>query len=150
MASKPKDCLNVSWNQPAEWFDEDKMYFLASPYPPGKEVSPSDKKYQFWSGLIISSTKDLGRLTFTIAEIQERFQWNNCTPKCMKSIIEIMRKSGIIVTYDDFVNAKSSGVLSWTANLVVLPVKWAFSYALPKSEYQGKYIIVDRMNVSDV
>lgn len=126
------------------------MHFLLSPFPLNSTPSPQDPKQTFWSSLILSSSKELNKPSFTEKDLQARFKWNQTlVPSCLGSVIQSMEKCGTVVKMSDFVQATEKvGWLTWGVNMVSKPVGWALSGYVSSGKYNGEYVLTTLLKVS--
>ncbi len=143
---------SVSFTRPPEWTDEDRMHFLLAPFPLSTSPSPQDPKLSFWYSLILSSSKELKKPSFTEEELKTRFKWNgSLSPSCLGPVIESMERSGVITKQRDFTKSSDAGWLLWGLKMVVAkPVGWALSSYLPGDRYTGSYIITSLVKVGTI
>lgn len=149
------ECHLRGWTRPEEWNNDDRMYFLMSPYPPGKEPSFEDAKFKFWSRLIHSSSCEVCKVTFSLNDVNERFERNSLRPKCLREVVQLMERQGSVVQlerYEQRVREQSNGLVSWSAGMLARPLSWAWRYvtnAGPSAIHSHcRFIVVDRLHVS--
>ena len=145
------------WTRPEEWSNDDRMYFLMSPYPPGKVPSSEDAKFKFWSRLIHSSSCELCKITFSLNDVYERFERNSLRPKCLREVVQLMERQGSVVQlerYEQRVREQSDGLVSWSVGVLARPLSWAWRYVTntgPSGVHSHwRFLIVDRLHVSVV
>ena len=143
------------WTRPEEWSNDDRMHFLMSPYPPGKFPSLEDPKFKFWSRLIHSSSCEMRKITFSLSDVNERFERNSLRPKCLREVVQLMERQGLVVQlerYEQKLREQTDGLVSWSAGLLARPLSWAWRYMTDASgsvpPIHGRFIIVDRLQVS--
>ena len=125
------------------------MSYLLAPFPPtDKPLSLDDHKFSFWSSLILSSSKELRRVSVSLRDLQERFRWNGQTsPGCLAVVLENMERTGEVMKVADFYSVEQSW-LSWGVNVVKKPVAWALKSYLPAAKYEGEYVVNGVIKVS--
>ena len=135
--------------RPPEWTDEERMYYLLAPFPPGSSTATTDPKLSFWRSLILGSSKDLGKATFTIKELEERFRWRGSQPRCLPVILECMDRCGEVRRLSSYSSEPTKGWLAWGAQAISAPVKWAWTrYVGPTDERKNeRFIITDMIKV---
>ena len=140
------------FTHPPEWRDEDRVYFLLAPFPLNTTLSPQDPKITFWSSLILSSSKEINKPSFTEKELQARFKWNQTlVPNCLGAVIQSMERCGTVVKMAEFVQASEKvGWLAWGVKVVSKPVGWALSGYLPSGKYNGEYVLSALIKVCNV
>ena len=142
------------WTRPEEWNNDDRMHFLMSPYPPGKEPSLEDPKFKFWSGLIHSSCSEMCKITFSLSDVNERFERNSLRPKCLREVVHLMERQGSLVPlerYEQTLREQTDGLVSWSVGVLARPLSWAWRYMTNANKsaahIHGRFIIVDRLQV---
>ena len=145
----------TDWSKPTEWSDTERMHYLMAPFPPDKTSVPEeDSKFVFWSNIIIKSTTQLNRISFSISELEDRFVWNSLRPKSLHPVLSTMERKGSIVRVDSYIKQieQKNGLMSWSLSLVSQSLSWTWRYVTGSHQsskpYQGKYVMVDRLQVS--
>ena len=135
--------MATSFTHPPEWKDEERMYFLFSPFPPNTTVPASDPKVEFWSSLVMSSSKELGEPIFTEQVLKDRFKWKQSTPSCLFSVLQSMETCRLIVRMSEFnkPSPSTNSWLSWGVGIAAKPVSWAMKSYLPAKKYDGEYVL---------
>ena len=127
------------------------MYYLLAPFSPGSSVATTDPKLAFWRSLILSSSKDLGKVTFTIKELEQRFRWRGSEPRCLSAILEYMDRYREVRRLSSYSLGRTKGWLEWGAGALSAPIAWAWTrYVSGWTDEQGKnerFIIPDMVKV---
>eukprot|EP00731_Ephydatia_muelleri_P021084 Em0013g811a len=108
------------------------MRFLLSPFPPNITMKYDDPKVKFWRSLIISSCKQLKRLSFTEDQLVERFCWNTFRPRCLGPILDAMERQGDIQKQTNAIGA-DEGWVRWGVNILSKPVTWLWGSATTRT-----------------
>lgn len=125
-------CTSETFNRPPEWSDNERMRFLLSPFPPNITMKYDDRKVKFWRSLIISSCKQLKRLSFTEDQLVERFCWNTFRPRCLGPILDAMERQGDIQKKTNAIGA-DEGWVRWGVNILSKPVTWLWGSATTRT-----------------
>ena len=136
--------------KPPDWTDEERMYYLLAPFPPGSSTTTNHPKLAFWRSLILSSSKDLGKVTFTVRELEERFRWRESVPGCLSVILECMDRCGEVRRLSSYSAGRTKGWLEWGAAALSAPVAWAWTRYVSGQPDQGKnerFIITNMVKV---
>ena len=138
------------FKHPLEWNDEERMYFLLAPFPPGNEPVFSDSKLSFWRTLIISSSREQGECVFTKRQLCERFQWREMQPNCLNDVIKAMERIGEVAKLSSYGDA-GSGWIGWSVSVVASPLTWTWKkyFAGDNSvqDSEEEYVIVSYAKV---
>ena len=139
------------FTRPREWSDEERMYYLLSPFPPSTVIpSLADSKASFWRAIIISSSKELKKLVFSERELCERFRWRGTAPKCLRAVIDCMECSGEVRKLSSY-ETVNSGWLRWGLLMVTRPISWAWRWYWGTSQtVEEKYVLVAVVKVGSV
>lgn len=148
--SQAQNSSLVSFTEPPEWSDEDRMHYLLSPFSLSANPSTQDPKLSFWSTLILNSSKELKKPLFTEEELKNRFRWNQTLcPTCLGTVIEYMERSGVVMKQKEFIESSDrAGWFVWGLKMVAKPVGWALKSYFPNSKYTCQYIITSLVKVS--
>ena len=138
-------CSGETFNVPPEWNDNERMRFLLSPFPPNVAVKYDDPKVKFWRALIMSSCKQLKRISFTEDQLVERFCWNTFRPRCLGPILEAMVRHGDIQKRSDWFGS-NEGWMRWGVGLLSRPVSWVWGSTAPRASGE-KYILQGAVKV---
>lgn len=88
--------VSDNFTVPEEWQNDERMGYLLAPFPPNRSPLENDDKLCFWSKLILSSSKQLNKTTFTLPELQRRFTRRNVSPTCLVEVVDHMHRTGVI------------------------------------------------------
>lgn len=131
---------------PKEWADEERMYFLMSPFPPNSFPTLSDPKVSFWKSLIYSSCRDLSRWSFTERELTDRLSWNGMQPKNLSVVISTLERAGEVQRLSSF---QPKSWMEWGRGLITHPLSWAWQkYVAAAPESEEVYVIVSLIKVN--
>lgn len=122
----------TTFSLPPEWNDNERMRFMLSPFPPNITIKYDDSKVKFWRSLIISSCKQLKRLSFTEDQLVERFYWNTFRPRCLGPILDAMERQGDIQKKADVIGA-NEGWMRWGVNVLSKPISWLWGNAATRT-----------------
>jgi len=136
-----------NFSLPEEWQNDERMGYLLGPFQPGRVQSENNDKLCFWSKLILSSSKQLSKATFTVPELQTRFIRKGVSPTCLVEVVAHMEEAGAIQKVDKW----SASVVSWRgwAQQVTVKGLWYLweSMVGKYEDDQIEYIIIDQIKV---
>jgi len=138
-----------NFNLPEEWQNDERMGYLLGPFQPGRVQSDNNDKLCFWSKLILSSSKQLNKTTFTVSELQTRFTRRGVSPTCLAEVVAHMERTGAVQKVKEW-TAAPSGV-SWSdwaqqATVKGLWYLWESMVGRHKDD-QVEFIIIDQIKV---
>lgn len=133
---------------PNEWEDEERMGYLIAPFPPNRVLSEKDDKFYFWKKLILFSSKQLNKTTFTLSELKMRLTWKGLTPTCLSRVVEQMEADHVIRKLEDWSSAPASSWGGWAKQLTSQGVSYMWQHVVGKAENDHiEYIIIDQIKV---
>ena len=141
--------LLENFSLPEEWQNDERMGYLFGPFPPGRIPSENNEKLCFWSKLIVSSSKQLNKTTFTVPELQTRFTRRGVNPTCLLEVVAYMERTGVIQRLDKW-STFPSGVSwsGWAQQATVKGLWYLWESVVGKYEDdQIEFIIVDQIKV---
>ncbi|XP_065883400.1 charged multivesicular body protein 7-like [Dysidea avara] len=139
--------LLENFSLPEEWQNDERMGYLFGPFPPGRIPSENNEKLCFWSKLIVSSSKQLNKTTFTVPELQTRFTRRGVNPTCLLEVVAYMERTGVIQRLDKW-STFPSGVSwsGWAQQATVKGLWYLWESVVGKYEDdQIEFIIVDQI-----
>ena len=142
--------IKMDFVRPPEWTEEERMYYLLAPFPPGSSTSITNPKLAFWRSLILSSSRDLGKVTFTQKELEERFRWRGSEPRCLSVTLECMERCREVRRLSIYSSGGSRGWMEWGAQALSAPVTWAWTRYVSGHTGEQKnerYIITELVKV---
>ena len=143
--------MNRTFTFPKEWEDEDRMGYLIAPLPPSCVMSEKDDKFCFWKKLVLSSSRQLDKPDFTIAELKTRFKWKGLSPTCLPKVVEQMEASRIIQKLEDWSCTPVASWSSWAKQLTAQSVSYMWQTVVGKAEDEHvQYVIPDQIKVNFV
>ncbi|KAL0116516.1 hypothetical protein PUN28_009882 [Cardiocondyla obscurior] len=114
-----------------EWNQEERMGALFSPFR-SKSVNPQDwiSKYKFWNNLIYEWLKHTMQCSFSIVELNQAFKRKGCTPLCLVTVIEELKRNNKIIEETDFLKEPCETWLAWSVDVLLKkfssPISWMF------------------------
>ena len=124
------------------------MGYLFAPFPPNRALSEKDDKLSFWKKLILSSSKQLNKTTFTLSELKIRFTWKGLSPACLSKVVEQMEATRVIQKLEDWSSAPLSSWSDWAKHLTSQSVSYMWQQVVGKTEDEHmEYIILDQIKV---
>ena len=131
---------------PKEWADEERMYFLMSPFPPNSHPSLSDPKVTFWKSLIYSSCRELCILCFTERQMTERLSWNGLQSKNLPVVISTLEKAGELQRLSSY---QLKGWVDWGKETILYSLSWVWNrYIVGEPSREEVYVIVPLLKVN--
>ena len=81
---------SVSIKRPPEWFDDQAMDVMFSPFRDNRFVNPRswDSKLIFWSDMIRNHCSSQKLLVFNARQLPDMFERNGRVPTCLKIVLE--------------------------------------------------------------
>lgn len=133
---------------PKEWEDDERIGYLFAPFPPNHVLSKKDDKLCFWRKLILSSSKELDKPTFTLSELQIRFKRNGLNPRCLSKVVEQMKAARVIETLEDWSSAPAGSWGDWAKQLTLQGMSYVWQQVVGRSEDEHvEYIICEQIKV---
>lgn len=132
------------------WKDVKRLNVLFAPFR-DKSVNHVewDSKYSDWKQLINLYVKHNRILTFTLTDLDEAFTYNKRVPSCLKTVLEEMRKEGILQLEQDFMKKTSDTWTGWMTDVFIKqPIHWSFT-KVRNSISNPLYIYVHVVNVQE-
>lgn len=140
--------MSKSFTFPKEWKDDERMGYLIAPFPPNRTLSEKDDKLCFWKKLILSSSKQLDKPHFTLAELKLRFTWKGLSPTCLPKVVEQMETAHVIKKVEDWSCTPVSGWSDWAKQLTVQSMSYMWQQVVGKAEDDHvEYIIPEQIKV---
>ena len=88
--------VSSEWKEyyPLEWHDDQTMDVLFSQFRQNREINPHswDKKMKFWSDMIQNELHHTRHVSFDASEITTAFVRKGAVPKCLKTVINDMKR----------------------------------------------------------
>lgn len=141
--------MSSTFTFPEEWNNEDRMGYLLAPFKPTQVISEKDDKFCFWKKLILSSSNQLGKPTFTLSELKSRFKWKEVTPTCLSKVLEQMEAAHMIQKVDDWSHAAGDSWGDWAKQLTAQGLLYMWQQVVGKAEDDHvEYIICQQIKVS--
>ena len=141
--------MSSTFTFPEEWNNEDRMGFLLAPFKPNQVISEKDNKFCFWKKLILSSSNQLGKPTFTLSELKSRFKWKEVTPTCLSKVLEQMEAAHMIQKVEDWSHAPGDSWGDWAKQLTAQGLSYMWQRVVGKVEDDHvEYIICQQIKVS--
>lgn len=140
----------MDFARPPEWKEVERMYYLLAPFPPGSNATTADPKLAFWRSLILSSSKELGKVTFTERELEERFRWRGTEPRCLSVTLECMERYREVRRLSSYSSGGTKGWMAWSVQVLSAPVSWAWTRYVSGSTSERKnekYVITELVKV---
>lgn len=114
---------------PKCWYEEERISSLFAPFR-SKSANPQDwvSKYKFWKNLIYEWLDYNKRSTFSVADLNDAFKRNGCTPLCLITVVEELVRNNEIIPEIDFLKEPCESWTAWSIDLFVKkPISWSFS-----------------------
>lgn len=138
--------MSTSFKPPKEWEDDERMGYLIAPFPPNRALSEKDDKLCFWKKLILSSSKQLDKPHFTLAELKIRFTWKGLSPTCLSKVVEQMETAHVIKKLEDWSCTPVSGWSDWAKQLTVQSMSYMWQQVVGKAEDDHvEYVIPEQI-----
>lgn len=141
--------MSSGFTFPEEWEKEGRIGYLFGPFPPNHVISEKDNKFCSWKKLILSSSKQLDKPTFTLSELKLRFTRNGLTPTCLAKVLEQMEASHVIQKVEDWNHAPGDSWGDWAKQLTSQGLSYMWHRVVGKAEDDHvEYIICQQIKVS--
>lgn len=130
--SAEKNIFNINIPKdeiPNCWKDENRLNVLFAPFRDKSVNSVEwDSKYSDWKQLINLYASHNKILTFTLLDLEKALIHNKRPPSGLKTVLDEMKREGIIQYEEDFLKKTSETWSSWmTDTFVKSPIRWSLN-----------------------
>lgn len=114
---------------PSCWKDQNRLNVLFAPFRE-KQINPVewDTKYADWKHLIYLYVSSNKMLSFTLLDLEKAFVHNKRVPTCLQTVLDEMKREGILENKPDFMKEASETWSGWMTDVLIKsPIRWSFS-----------------------